>query len=45
MDTGMIEVWKMDVHWEEVLADYIITDLQELIDLVDTLNMEKRRDA
>jgi hypothetical protein len=45
MDTGMIGVWKKDVHWEEVLADYIITDLQELIDLVDTLNMEKRRDA
>ncbi|WP_391559081.1 hypothetical protein [Robertmurraya sp.] len=41
----MIGVWKKDVHWEEVLPDYIITDLQELIDLVDTLNMEKRRDA
>jgi putative hydrolase of the HAD superfamily len=45
MDTGMVGVWKKDVHWEKVLADYIITDLHELIDLVDSLNMEKRRDV
>ncbi len=43
MNTGMGGVWKKDVHWEKVLADHIITDLHELIDLVDSLNMEKRR--
>lgn len=44
MDTGMVGVWKKDIHWEMVFADYIITDLHELIDLVDSLNMEKKRD-
>jgi putative hydrolase of the HAD superfamily len=39
MDIGMIGVWKEDDDWEMVDADFVIKDLKELINYIDTIKI------
>ena len=36
-DTGMLAVWKKDLQWEDVQADFIIHDLMEIPLIVENL--------
>jgi len=38
MNIGMVGVWKKNRQWNEVEADFVINDLQELPVIVNTLN-------
>lgn len=40
MDVGMIGVWKKDIQWNNVEADFIIDDLKELPLIIQTLNRD-----
>ena len=42
-NVGMIGIWKKDVQWEKVDADFIIDDLNEVHTLIQEINKEKAR--
>jgi putative hydrolase of the HAD superfamily len=35
---GMIGIWKKDIHWDRVEADFIIDDLKELLLIIEEVN-------
>lgn len=42
-NVGMKAIWKMDVQWERVGADFIVDDLAEIPQLIETINQQMNK--